>query len=83
MAAQFAIMTMEEQRSFLLNLIKIEENIHYIKTCIDRDSGKLAICLLELAIPYILHCKNRRGEKILHLLLSEVLASFSDKSLTE
>ena len=83
MAAQFAIMTMEERRSFLLGLIEIEENICYIKTCLDQDDGKLAICLLELAIPCILHYKNRCGEKILHLFLSEALASFSDKSLAE
>jgi len=66
MAAQFAIMTMEEWRSFLLDLIEIEENICYIKTCIDQDDGKLAICMLELAIPCILYCKNRCREKILN-----------------
>ena len=62
MAAQYVIMTMVEQRSFLLGLIKIEEKNHYI----DQDDGKLAICMLELAIPCILYCKNRCREKILN-----------------
>lgn len=66
-------MNLNEKRNYLRNLISVEDKILSIKDTLERDEKCKAMMLLDHAIPCILHMENRIGEKMLSLLLNEVM----------
>jgi hypothetical protein len=66
-------MQLEDKRSFLADLISIEDKVILIKETLKREQESKSMLLLEYCIPCILHMENRVGEKILKTLLNEYL----------
>jgi hypothetical protein len=66
-------MQLEEKRSFLADLISIEDKVILIKETLKWEQESKSMLLLEYCIPCILHMENRVGEKILKSLLNEYL----------
>jgi len=66
-------MTVHDKRQYLRNLVTVEDNVLNMKRTLEHEEACKALLLLDYAIPCILHMENRCGEKIVTLLLNEMM----------